>query len=396
MNKRHILFIVENNPAPPDKRVWNEALAAREFGYDVSIISPSDHPGERKRFLQNGIQIHRHLRPAEGSGKRSMILEYLNSVFWELFLSLRIFLTHPFDVIHAANPPDHIFLIALPFKLFGVKYLFDHHDITPENYVAKFGKKDLLFKLLLVMERLTFKTADLVISTNESYKKIALRRGAKRDKDVVVVRNGPVLTRLPEVSPNPKLREGFAYLVGYVGIIAQQEGIENLLRIASHVVNQKKRIDVKFIVVGKGPHLRRVIRQSEEMGLAEYVRFTGYIPEKDLHEILATADVCINPEFSNEFTDKSTMLKVMDYMMFGKPIVQFHTIEGEFSAGGAAVYIRENSVAKFGDALVDLLDNPDRRSEMGALGRKRIVEELAWDRQKKDLKFAYQRILNAG
>jgi len=395
MKKGHILFIVENNPAPPDVRVWNEALAAREFGYEVSVIGPAERWGDPFHSLIQGVHVYRHPRPKEAAGKWAMILEYLNAPLWEMLISLGIFLSRPFQVIHGANPPDHIFMIALPFKPFGVRYLFDHHDIAPENYVAKFGRKDLLFRFLRVMERLTFRTADLVVSTNESYKRIAMARGGKRDEEVVVVRNGPDLRRLPAVSPNPGLREGFSHLVAYVGLIGQQEGIENLLRAAEHIVKAKGRDDVKFVVVGTGPYLEHVRRRSADMGLERNVRFTGYIPNRDKYEVLTTADVCINPEFGNAFTDKSTMIKIMEYMSVAKPVVQFYTTEGEVTAGPAAVYVRENDAVKFAEALLELLGDDARRAEMGAVGRRRVEDRWAWGIQKERLRDAYRRILSS-
>lgn len=394
MKNRHILFIVENNPAPPDARVWNEALAAREFGYEVSVIGPRDNlRGDNRRVIKD-IQIYRHPRPRERSGKFPLILEYLNAAFWELLLSIRVYLNNPFQVIHGANPPDHIFLIAILFKLTGVKYIFDHHDITPENYAAKFGSKGIIYRLLLIMEWLTFKSANLVVSTNESYANIAKERGGKQEKDIIVVRNGPDLSRIPSAGPNPKLREGFQYLVGYVGVIGQQEGIENLLTAVRYIVEEKKRNDIKFIIVGPGPHLNAVRNQAKEMQLDRYVKFTGYIPKKELVEVLTTADVCINPEYANEFTDKSTMIKVMEYMAFGKPIIQFYTKEGEVTAGEAAIYIRENNAAKFADAIIDLLDDPARRKKMGEIGKYRISEMFGWAIQKQHLREAYNRVLH--
>ena len=257
---KHILFIVENNSVPRDVRVWGEILAAKEFGYDVSVICPKDDTLANSEVSTDGICIYRHPSPIEGNGKLSLLFEYANALLWELVLSIRIFFQRRFDIIHGANPPDHLFLIALMYKLFGVKFIFDHHDIAPENFIAKFGKRGFFYPILLIMERLTFKTANIVISTNESYKKIAIQRGHKKPTDVFVVRNGPDLTRIQLTEPNETLRDGFKYLVGYVGIIAQQEGIENLLRIIDYIVKVRNREDIKFIVVGKGPHWKEVVK----------------------------------------------------------------------------------------------------------------------------------------
>jgi glycosyltransferase involved in cell wall biosynthesis len=389
----HILFIVENNTVPFDRRVWAEARSAREFGYDVSVICPSDRNRNDDRSTADGIRIYRHPRPVEGSNKWATVLEYLNALFWESFLAIRLFLNRPFSVIHSANPPDHVFLIALAFKIVGVKFIFDHHDLTPETYSAKYGAEGLVQRVLLWMERLSFQAADVVISTNESYKKIAIGRGGKSESDVIVVRNGPDLSAIPELSPNPGLLEGFRHLVGYVGILGKQEGIENLLQAASHIVHEEKRSDILFAVVGSGPHLKSLIREAKAMDLEHYVRFFGYVPDALLYEILATADICVNPEFRNDFTDKSTMIKIMEYMSFRKPIVQFHTVESEYTAGEAAVSITSNDVIPFADAILALLDDPVRRDKMGEMGRERVEKVLSWQIQKEKLRSVYDRII---
>lgn len=391
--KKHILFIVENSSVPNDPRVWAEACTAKELGYEVSVICPQDSRKCRD-VNTDGIRIYTHPRPKDRPGKTALLLEYANALFWEIVLSIRIYFNSRFHVIHAANPPDHLFLVALPFKLFGVKYMFDHHDVTPENYVAKFGKKDHLYRILLLMEKLTFRLSDTVISTNESYKRIAMERGGKNAGEVFVVRNGPDLKRLQRVPPREKLRKGFQYLVGYVGVIAQQEGIDNLLRIAQYLVFEKQRKDIKFIIVGSGPYWEQIAELLKKMGLKDNVCLTGFIPDSELYEILSTVDVCVNPEFGNEFTDKSTMIKIMEYMCFGKPIVQFYTTEGAVSAGESALYIRSNSEVEFADALLGLLEDPLKREKMGSVGRRRIEESLGWHIQKVNLKNAYEHIFD--
>lgn len=380
---------------PYDRRVWNEALSAKEFGYDVSVISPaySDHRDNQNTI--QGIRIYRHPTIKEGRNKLEIIREYANAMFWEIILAIKIYIERPFHLIHGANPPDHLFLIALMFRFLGVKYIFDHHDLSPETYVAKFGEKGFAYKVLLLMERLSFKAAHLVISTNESYKRIAIQRGGKRPGKIVVVRNGPDTKEIPDLPGNPKFREGFSYLVGYVGIIGQQEGIENLLEIVNHTVRNRNRTDIRFIVIGFGPHLSCVVKKARDMGLARYITFTGYVPDHDLYEMLASFDVCVNPEYRNQFTDQSTMIKIMEYMAFGRPILQFYTKEGEISAGSSAVYIRENDTSQFADELIKLLEDPEKRSRMGAIGKQRIKDALSWDLQKQHLKAAYERVLHS-
>jgi glycosyltransferase involved in cell wall biosynthesis len=390
---RHILFIVENNSVPFDRRVWHEACSARDFGYDVSVICPADKRSHDRRKLIDGIGVYRHPSPIEGLNRWTMILEYLNAFVWEFLLTLRLFLTRPFSAIHAANPPDHLFLIALPFKLAGVKFVFDHHDLSPETYVAKYGGKSIVYKILLWIERLSFEAADVVIATNESYKKIAMERGGKRETDIVVVRNGPDASPVPSLLPKPEILGGFRYLIGYVGVIGKQDGLENLLAVADYIVNKKNRHDVKFAVAGTGPNLRNLIRSAKVMGLNEHVHFFGFVSEELLLEILGASDICINPEFRNEFTDRSTMIKIMEYMALRKPIIQFWTTEGEFSAGDAAISIKNNDIAQFAEAILALLEDPDRRARMGEIGRERVEKQLSWPIQARKLEAVYDRIM---
>lgn len=393
--KKHILFIVENNSVPRDIRVWSEALAAKEYGYDVSVICPVHKKSAPKKYEEiEGIHIYRHPMQIEAHRATGFFLEYFSALFWELFLSVRLYLKKPFHIIHSANPPDHVFILALLFKPFGVKYIFDHHDITPETYVAKFGSKGIFYKALQLMEKATFKTADIVISTNESYKKIAMTRGNKKDSEVFVVRNGPDLSRIAIPQPNVELKKGFDYLVAYLGTINIQEGIDNLLRAVRYLVYDKKIENVKFMIVGTGPYWNEMVQLSKELKLEKYVIFTGYIPYKDLYEVLTTADLCVNPEFRNEFTDKSTMIKIMDYMTFGKPIVQFETTEGKVTAGESAIYVANNNEADFALAIMDLLNDKPRREKMCKFARTRIEETLQWAIQKKSLYQAYDYLDN--
>jgi len=390
VKQKHVLFIVENNSVPDDERVWQEALAARDFGFLVSVICPRSKSSPKPAEVIQGIKIYRHPTFGEARKKSMFFVEYANALFWEFIFSLLIFFRKPFKIIHSANPPDHVFLITLFFKLFGVKYVFDHHDISPENYLAKFGEKDFFYRGLLLFEKLTFITADVVISTNESYKRIALSRGNKNSEEVFVVRNGPDLSKVKFMPPNPKLKNGFAYLVAYIGVIGSQEEIDNLLRSVEYIVYRRGITNTKFIIVGTGPNWQEMLELSQEMGLSKYVHFTGFVPYDIFYEVLATADIGVNPEFKNSFTDKSTMIKIMEYMTFGLPIVQFDVTEGKVTADGASVYVQRNDEKDFAEAIICLLKNPEKRKVMGEIGRRRIREKLSWDIQKGNLKMAYE------
>ncbi len=384
----HILLVVENNPVPGDVRVWAEACTLREAGYRVTVISPR---GEDQPWVQRlrGVTIYRYPQWLEAHRPLEYIPEYLNSFFWTFFLAVSIFLTSRFHVIHAANPPDFFFLIATLFKPLGVRFVFDHHDLSPEVYQAKFEKRGFAHKILLFAEFLSFRAADLVISTNDSYKQIALTRGRKRPEQVFTVRNGPDLTKIRHSDPNHSLKSGFDHLVVYLGLIDVQDGVDNLLHVVKHLVYEKGIRNTKFLIVGSGPKLRDLMHLCTTLGLSRFVQFTGYLEGPQLREALATADLCVDPEFRTAFSDKSTMIKVMEYMAFGKPIVQFYKTEGEVSAGDSAVYVRSNNIAAFADAVTTLLGDPETRKRMGQIAERRILGPLNWQAQQELLRRAY-------
>jgi glycosyltransferase involved in cell wall biosynthesis len=387
-----VLIIVENLPCPFDRRVWQEARTLSAAGYQVSIICPKA-PGYEKSFEQiDGIDIHRHRLPAEADGVLGYALEYSVALAMEFWLSLKVLFGRGFDVIHACNPPDTIFLIGGFFKLFGKKFVFDHHDINPELYEAKFGKKGWGRKLLVALERMSFRTADMVISTNESYRGIAIDRGGKDPKKVFVVRSGPDLTRIKRVPPNPALKKGRKYLVGYVGVMGKQEGIDLLLQAVQLIVKHLKRTDIHFGLVGGGTELPAMRELAKELGVADYVTFTGRAPDAELLEMLNTADICVNPDRANEMNDRSTMNKIMEYMALGKPVVQFDLTEGRVSAGDASWYARPNDVADLAQKMVALLGDENQRVHMSVIGRERVEQVLAWQHEAPRLLAAYEHL----
>lgn len=387
---RRVLIIVENLPSPFDRRVWQEATTLRQAGYQVSIICPTGKGYEKKHEEIDGISIYRHDLPTEGKGPLGYAAEYSAALFWEFVLSWRVFFTKGFDAIHACNPPDNIFLIGAFFKLFGKKFLFDHHDINPELYEAKFGKRGLFYKLMLLWERLTFHFADVSIATNESYKRIAIERGEMTPDKVFVVRSGPKLDRLEIIPPVEALKKGRKFLVGYVGVMGEQEGIDLLLRSVRHIVHDLSRTDIQFGLVGGGTSLEDMKAYAIELGVADYVTFTGRVPDRELLEMLNTADVCVNPDLANEMNDKSTMNKIMEYMALGKPIVQFDLTEGRFSAQDASLYARKNDYIDFADKIIELIEDKELRTAMGRLGRQRVTNELEWRYEAPKLLAAYE------
>ncbi|MCK5571639.1 MAG: glycosyltransferase family 4 protein, partial [Bacteroidetes bacterium] len=279
---KRVLIIVENLPVPFDKRVWNEAKALHRAGYAVSVISPVGKGYEKRHEVIDGIGVYRHPLPGEGSGPLGYALEYSAALFWETLLAFRVLFTRGFDAIHACNPPDTIFLIGLLFRLFGKRFLFDHHDINPELYIAKFGRKGFFYYLMILFERLTFMTADTSIATNASYRETAILRGKMRPDRVYIVRSGPDLKKFQPVPPDETLKNGNRYLVGYVGVMGKQEGLNYLLDAVSHVVHDRARTDVMFVIIGSGTEFDAIREYAKKLGLNKFVHFTGRIPDADL------------------------------------------------------------------------------------------------------------------
>jgi len=385
-----VLMLVENLPAPFDRRVWQEACALRDAGAEVSIICPTGKGCERRFESLEGIDIHRYPLPLEAAGAAGYALEYGAALLWSFLLSLRVLATRGFDVVHACNPPDLFFLLGAFYKLFGKKFVFDHHDLNPELYEAKFGRRDVLYRLMLRLERWTFRVADVSIATNESYRRIALERGGMPPGRVFVVRSGPSLERLRILPADARLRCGRRYLVGYVGVMGKQEGIDLLLHAVRHLVYDLGRHDIHFGMVGGGTSLAEMQSLARELDVADHVTFTGRVPDAELLAMLNTADVCVNPDVANEMNDKSTMNKIMEYMALGKPMVQFDLAEGRTSAQEASLYARPNDPLDLAAKLLELLEDPARRARMGAFGRRRVEHELAWRHEAPKLLAAYR------
>lgn len=392
LSGKGILIIVENLPVPFDRRVWQEATTLQKAGATVSVICPTGKGFDAPYETIDGIHVYRHKLPLDANGALGYLAEYSAALFWETLLAFRVLRRHGFDAIHACNPPDLIFLVAALFKPFGKKFMFDHHDINPELYEAKFGKRGFFWRLMLLAERLTFGLADVSIATNNSYRNIAIARGKMAPEDVYVVRSGPNLDKLRRVPANPAWKNGRAHLVGYVGVMGQQEGIDLLLESISHLVHQTGRTDIQFCLVGGGPALEELKAQSTAMGLDEFVTFTGRASDETLFEVLSTSDLCVNPDRVNPMNDKSTMNKILEYMAFAKPIVQYEVVEGRYSAQSASTYARPNDAVHMAEQIELLLADPERRAEMGRVGRARVENQFSWDHQVPALIAAYRKI----
>lgn len=390
-NGRRVLIIVENLPVPFDRRVWSEATELVRAGYTVSVICPTGKGHDVAYEEREGVHIYRHSLPFEAHGALGYLREYGTALWHEARLAFRVRRAHGVDLIHGCNPPDLIFLVAWLLRPLGVRYLFDHHDICPELFETKFGKRGLLWRLTRLQEWLTFKTAIVSIATNESYARIARERGGMAPEDVFVVRSGPKVEKLELRPPRPELKKGAAHLIGYVGVIGQQEGLDLLIDAAAHLTGPLGRRDVHFGIVGGGPELPAVEAEVARRGLGEYFTFTGRAPDDLLLDMLNTADICVNPDRATPMNDLSTMNKILEYMTLKKPIIQFDLHEGRESAGPASLYARKNDAEDFAEKIAELLDDPARRAEMGEAGRARILDRFSWDHSAPVLLAAYER-----
>ncbi len=390
---RRVLIVVENLPVPFDRRVWQEANALRGQGMEVSVISPKGQGAEESFEIINGIHVFRHPQPPEARGVLGFFVEYPLALFWEFLLAWRVFFQRGFDVIHICNPPDLLFLVAAPFKLFGKRVIFDHHDINPELFEAKYGRRGVLYRLLCLVEWLTFRTCDVSIATNESYRDVAVSRGRMKPERVTVVRSGPSLERLRRVPANPALKKGRQILIGYVGVIGQQEGIDHLLEALRILIDNLGFTDFQCTICGGGPELEAMRAKCTELGLDDHVEFTGRIPEDELLAILNTADICVNPDVWNVMNDRSTMNKVMEYMALGKPIVQYDLREGRVSAQDASLYAKPNDRADFAGRILELVEDPLLRERMGEFGRRRVEQDLNWTVEEPKFLAVYRRVL---
>ncbi len=389
-----VLILVENLPVPMDRRVWLESTSLTKAGYKVSVICPRNKQDKKYEELE-GVKIYRYLMPPETKGILSFFYEFIYCWVNTFWLTLKVFFKDGIDVIQTCNPPDNFFTIGLFYKLFRKKFVFDQHDLCPEVYQSRFNRKDFLYKALLLFEKMTYKTANMVISTNESYKEMALSRGKKKEEDVFVVRTGPDLSRIriPK-DKSPQLKKGKDFLVCYLGVMGPQDGVDYLIRSIDEIINKSKRKNMHFALIGKGDSTDELKEMAANLGLQNFVEFTGRVPDDILFNYLTTADICVCPDPKNPLNDKSTMNKTMEYMAFAKPIVAYDLKETAFSAGKAAVYAKANDEKDFAQKIIELADNPEKRIKMGEYGKQRIENELAWQYNEKNLINAYKHLFS--
>jgi glycosyltransferase involved in cell wall biosynthesis len=389
-----ILIIVENLSVPFDRRVWQESRALVEAGHEVSVICPAGVGRDTEpEVVLEGVRILRYPLRAATGGPAGYVREYGLALAHTIRLALRI---GRVDVVQVCNPPDLLFLAALPLMARGAKLVFDHHDLVPELFRSRFAGAragGALYRVSLLLERLTFALAAGVISTNESYRRVALTRGHKRPEVVRVVRSAPDLTRFRPRPPDPTLRRGRRHLAAYVGVMGPQDGVDYALRALAHLHHELGRDDLHTIFMGAGDAYDDMVALAHELKLDEHVEFPGRVSDEFLQTCLSTADVCLSPDPANPLNDVSTMNKVVEYMAMGRPMVSFDLTEARVSAGEAAVYACDDDVREFGRLVGELLDDPAARTRMGELGRTRVADELSWAVSQRNLIAFYDRLL---
>jgi glycosyltransferase involved in cell wall biosynthesis len=388
---KRILMLLENCSFPRDDRVRREARALIAAGYTITLISPAS-AGQSRRELVEGVMVHRYKMPPEGKGFLGYFWEYAYSMTVIFWMSLSVLIREKFDVVHAHQPPDLFGLIAGFYKLFGKKYVLDHHDLAPDLYEARFrGKvKPGIRSILVLLEKISCRFADHVIATNESYKRIEMQRDHVPEERITIVRNGPDLHEVYRTAPDPAIRRDGKIVIGYVGVVGTQDGVDNLLRAMKHLVFDLGRRDAICIIVGSGDALPELESLARELSLSDYVRFTGWVDGEDqVRRYLNSMDICAAPEPSDPYNQCSTAAKVMEYMAVGKPVVSFDNTEHRFSAQEGALYARPGDEMDFARKLAFLMDNPSERERIGTLGFQRIKDRLAWQHQSAALVSAY-------
>lgn len=381
-------MLVENLSVPFDRRVWQECTTLRDAGWEVHVICPRGEKRDTEpEAVIDGVRIHRYPLRAATGGPAGYLREYGSALWHTVRLARKV---GPVDVVHACNPPDLLFLPALMLKRQGARFVFDQHDLVPELYLSRFDRgKDLLYRAVCAMERRTYRAADIVLATNESYRDVAVRRGGRRPEDVFVVRSAPDIDRFHPVPAEAGLKRGKPHLLCYLGVMGPQDGVDYALRALAKLRDELGRSDWHAVFIGAGDAFDAMVDLSRQLGLSEHVQFTGRIPDADLVRYLSTADVCLSPDPRNPLNDVSTMNKVLEYMVMGRPIVSFDLREARVSAGDAAVYAPANDEAEFAELITVLLDDPEQRARMGKIGQERISGQLSWRNSQASLLAAY-------
>jgi glycosyltransferase involved in cell wall biosynthesis len=399
MRRPHVLIVVQNMPVPLDRRVWLECQSLVASGYDVSVICPMG-PGDPSFEEREGVRLHKYPARPPARGVIAYGFEFIYCWIRAALLAGTIHRHNRIDIIQACNPPDTYWALARMFRRSGVRFVFDHHDLCPELYRSKPGQPSrLALRMLYWLERKTFESADLVLTTNESYRSVACARTGYPSDDVVIVRSGPDPDRMKPGTPTPELRNGREHLACYLGLMNPQDGVDIVLRVADVVVHEFGRDDIQFGLLGYGDCYDDLRRLCTDLGLDDHVTFTGRAELDCITDWLSTAAVGISPDPYTVFNDVSTMNKTLEYLAYGLPVVAFELTETAVSAGPAATYVapsddKTDSARRFAGAMVELIDDPERRAKMGSIGRTRIEESLGWPASELEYVAAYDRLLD--
>jgi glycosyltransferase involved in cell wall biosynthesis len=396
-SRRHrILIIVENCSVPRDRRVWKECLSLVEAGFEVSVIAPRE-TGQRRREVVDGIDLHRYRPTRERRAKLGFLVEFANAWLWTAALSAYVFVREGFAAVQTCNPPDIFFPVALPYKALGCPIVFDQHDLSPELYVARYGKSDgLIFRGLLIMERMTYQVADQVIAVSEPWAQTAMARGRKPAEAVTIVSNGPRLADSVPREQRADLRQGKAHLCCWVGAMgAVDDGVDLAVRAIGHLVLDLGRVDCHFAFLGDGEAFEEVTRLTRDLALSEWVTFTGWADPPVVQEYLSAADIGLQPDPRNPRTDTAIAVKTLEYMAFRLPVVAFDLDQTRRTVGAAGVYAEPNDPRSFARAIDELLADPARREAMGEAGRRLIEEGLSWDHQASKYVDVLRRLLDS-
>ena len=392
---RKVLILVENLSVPFDRRVWRECNALREAGYQVSVICPrGKNTDTESHAVINGVSIYRYGLYQSTGGVASYLVEYGISLLMTFLLTPVVLLREGFDVIQVCNPPDLFILAAMPYRLLGKKIIFDQHDLSPEIYEAQKGdvKGSMVYKALLFFEHMTYRLSDAVIATNDSFKEVARERGGKKDSDIFIVRNAPSRENIEKAVAVSELRSKATYLLSYIGVMGPQDGIDILLRAVRCLSGDHKRSDFHVLLMGAGTVYEEMKQYAKDLGVDHLVTFTGYVDYDMVMNGIASADVCVCPDPLTPMNDKSTLVKIIEYMSVGRPIVAFDLRETRKSAADAAVYARPNDENDFAEQIHRLLESPELRATMGRIGRERVETMLSWEHSKEALYAAYDHV----
>jgi len=389
-----VLIIVQNLPVPFDRRVWLECQALVSDGHQVAVVCPKGN-GDPAYEVIDTVELYKYRPYAPGGGKLGFVTEYVYSFLATAWLARKARRSGRFGVVQACNPPDIFWPIAWALRaLEGTRFVFDHHDLCPELYESRFPDGPRLpYRGLRALERRTHRTADHVISTNDSYRDVAVTRSGKPAADVTVVRTGPDPGQLKRGRPHPDLRRGRRFLAAYIGVMGPQDGVDIVVRAADVVVHELGRDDIAFTLIGSGDRFSDLVAMRDELGLAGHVQFTGRAPDELVAQVMSTADVGLSPDPKSPLNDVSTMNKTMEYMAFELPVVAFDLRETRVSAGDAAIYVTPNDVHEYAAAIVALMDDESARSRMAKLGRARVEQELAWSHQRRSYLGVYRDLI---